>query len=97
MKFKNNVNNNPSARPEVRGTVDVDGGAYYRQSFRSLVHTHDISSSGLRTDGHGQTGRVKFIKSCQTQPPHYRQTDRQTPPPSSSCPPGPFFVPFQKV
>ena len=36
------------------------------------------------------TNLVKFTKSCQTKPPHYRQT----PPPNCNCPPGPFSVPF---
>ena len=39
------------------------------------------------------TNSVKFTKSCQTQPPHYRLT----PPPICNCPPGPFFVLFPIV
>ena len=47
----------PSAMPEVRGTADVDGGAYLPY-FRSLVRPHDYHYSGLRTDGQGRTERV---------------------------------------
>ena len=46
-----------SARPEVRRTAHLDGGAYL-PFFCSLIRPQDYHHSGLRTDGQGRTERV---------------------------------------
>ena len=48
----------PSTMPKVRGTADVDGGAYLPFLPLSRTHSRCIIIQGLLTDGLRQTRRV---------------------------------------